>query len=274
MGSGIYNIGVSALRAAQAGISVTSHNIANANTPGYTRQEIIQTAMLPQNTGAGFFGQGADVTNVIRRYDQFLSSQVLEAQTRSSNLTAQYDLAQQVSNLLGDSTGGLSPTLQDFFGSVNEVANAPESVAARQTLLGSAQSLVNRLQTLDGRMNEIRDDLNGQISESVSQINSYARQIATLNDTIVQMQAQTPGQAPNDLLDQRDYLVNQLSQEVRVSTIKQPDGSMDVFIGSGQSLVVGNRTSTLQAVASTTDPTALEVAYLNNGNLSRIQQSA
>lgn len=274
MGSGIYNIGVSALRSAQAGITVTSHNIANANTPGYTRQEIIQTAMLPQNTGSGFFGQGADVTNVIRRYDQFLSGQVLEAQTQSSNLSARYELAQQVSNLLGDSTGGLTPTLQDFFGAVNGMANAPESVAARQTLLGSAQSLVNRFQTLDGRLNEIRDGLNGQISDSVNQINSYARQIATLNDSIVQMQAQSPGQAPNDLLDQRDQLVAQLSEQVRVSTIKQPNGSLDVFIGSGQSLVIGNKVATLQVQNSATDPSALEVVYFNNNKVSAIPEGS
>ncbi|MBU0622660.1 MAG: flagellar hook-associated protein FlgK [Gammaproteobacteria bacterium] len=274
MGSGIYNIGVSALRAAQAGMTVTSHNIANANTPGFTRQEIVQTAMLPQNTGNGFFGQGANVTNVIRRYDQFLSGQVLEAQTRSSNLATQSDLAQQLSNLLGDSSGGLTPTLQDFFGAVNEVANSPESVAARQTLLGSAQSLVNRLQTLDGRMNEIRDDLNGQISESVSQINSYAKQIAALNDTIVKMQAQTPGQPPNDLLDQRDQLINELSKEIRVSTISHPDGTLDVFIGSGQTLVIGNQTATLQTRASATDPSALEVVYFNNNKVSAIPEGS
>jgi flagellar hook-associated protein 1 FlgK len=274
MGTGIYGIGVSALRAAQAGIAATSHNIANVNTPGYSRQEIIQTAEQPQNTGSGFFGQGANVTTVLRRYDQFLGAQVLEAQTQSSNLNSRYELSQQLSNLFGDSSGGLTPTLQDFFSNVNDVANAPESVAARQGMIGSAQSLVNRLHALDQRMTQIRDGLNGQIQNSVSSVNSYAKQIGQLNENIVQLQSQSPGQPPNDLLDQRDQLINQLSQEIRVSTVKQPDGSVDVFIGSGQSLVVGNRTSTLLAVASTTDPTAIEVAYLNNGNVSRIQQSA
>ncbi|MBI5007592.1 MAG: flagellar hook-associated protein FlgK [Nitrosomonadales bacterium] len=274
MGTGIYGIGVSALRAAQAGIAATSHNIANVNTPGYSRQEIIQTAEQPQNTGAGYLGQGADVTTVLRRYDQFLGAQVLEAQTQSSNLNARYELSQQLSNLFGDSSGGLTPTLQDFFNAVNGVANAPESVSARQGMIGSAQTLVNRLQALDLRMNQIRDGLNGQIQNSVTSVNSYAKQIAALNDNIVLLQSKTPGQPPNDLLDQRDQLINQLSQEIRVSTVKQSDGSVDVFIGSGQSLVVGNRVSTLQAVASTTDPTSLEVAYLNNGNVSRIRQDA
>lgn len=275
MGSGIYSIGVSALKVAQAGISVTSHNIANANTPGYTRQEILQSAALPQNTGAGFFGQGADVTSVKRNYDEFLSAQVGEAQTRSSSLNTQYALSQQVSNLLGDPNGGLTPALQDFFGSINTVANAPESIAARQTMIGTAQSLTNRLQSLDSRLTEIRNGLNGQITNSTANINSYAKQIAVLNDNIVRAQALSgPNQAPNDLLDQRDQLLTQLSQEIRVTSVKQPDGSMDVFIGNGQSLVIGNQASALQAVSSPTDQTALEVFYVNNKGVSRIQQSA
>ncbi|MFA5371061.1 MAG: flagellar hook-associated protein FlgK [Sideroxydans sp.] len=275
MGSGVYGIGVSALKVAQAGISVTSHNIANANTPGYSRQEILQAAAQPQSTGSGFFGQGADVVAVNRIYSDFLGAQLTEAQTRSSNLNTQFDLATQVSNLLGDANGGLSSTLQDFFSAANAVANAPESVAARQAMVGSGQSLSNRLQTLDTRMTEIRNGLNGQISNSATLINSYAKQIAALNDTIVRAQAQTgQSQAPNDLLDQRNQLVNQLSQEIRVTSIKQPDGSLDVFIGNGQSLVLGNRNASLQTTASLTDQTALEVVYVNNNSVSRIQQSS
>lgn len=271
----IYGIAVSALNAAQAGLTTTSNNIANANTPGYSRQAIIQAGMLPQNTGSGYFGQGVNVTTVVRRYDQFLGAQVLEAQTQTSNLNTQLGLAQQVSNLLGSTSSGLTPAMQNFFTAVNAVANAPQSVPARQTMISSAQSLANGFQTMNQNMNQIRDGLNGQISASVTQINSYAKQIAALNDKIVQLQANTPNQAPNDLLDQRDQLVNQLSQEIRVSTIKQSDGSMNVFIGNGQSLVLGNQTTTLQTVTSTTDPTALEVAYLNgNGTTSRIQQSS
>lgn len=271
--AGIHSIGVSALKAAQAGIATTTHNIANANTPGYSRQEVLQAAQVPQNTGAGYFGQGANVTNVVRRYDQFLGVQTLEAQTQSSNLTAQFELAQQVSNLFGDPNGGLTPALQDFFSSVNTVSNAPESIAARQTMIGSGQSLVNRLDTFDQRLSQIRESLNGRMTSSVTLINSYANQIAALNDNIVQLQSKISGQVPNDLLDQRDILISQLSQEIRVTTVAQSDGSLDVFIGNGQSLVVGNQIASLQTVTSATDPTSLEVAYFNNGKLSKIQQN-
>jgi flagellar hook-associated protein 1 len=270
----IFGISVSALNAAQAGLATTSNNIANANTPGYSREQIIQTQMLPQNTGSGFIGQGVSVATVQRQYDQFLGAQVLAAQTQSSNLNTQLGLSQQVSNLLGDASGGLTPTLQDFFTAVNGVSNAPQSVPARQAMIGSAQTLVNRFQSLNQNLSQIRDSLNGQISDSVTQINSYAKQISALNDQIVQLQASNPSQQPNALLDQRDQLVNQLSQQIRVSTIKQSDGSMNVYIGNGQSLVLGNQATTLQAVASPTDPTALQVAYANNGTVIPIQQSS
>ena len=272
----VYNIGVSALKAAQAGISTTTHNIANANTPGYSRQEIVQGTQIAQNLGQGYFGSGAEVLGVKRQYSDFLGAQLNEAQTRSSNLSTQYDLAVQVSNLLGDANGGLGAALQDFFGAANTVANSPESLAARQTMIGSAQSLNNRMQTLDSRMTEIRNSLNGQISNSATLINSYAKQIAALNDNIVKAQAQSgTGQAPNDLLDQRDYLVTQLSQEIGVTSVKQVDGSMDVFIGNGQSLVIGTQVSSVQVTTSTTDQSTLELAYVSaKGAVSRIPQSA
>ena len=272
----VYNIGVSALRVAQAGINVTSHNIANANTPGYSRQEIIQGTQLSQNMGQGYFGSGADVVGVTRQYSDFLGAQLTAAQTRSSSLSTQYDLSVQVSNLLGDANGGLNTALQDFFAAANTVANSPESLAARQTMIGSAQSLNNRMQTLNARMNEIRDGLNGQIIDSANQINSYAKQIAVLNDNIVIAQAQGgTTQLPNDLLDQRDYLVAQLSQEIGVTSVKQYDGSMDVFIGNGQSLVIGTQVSSVQVTTSSTDPSSLELAYVSSkGLVSRIPQNA
>lgn len=270
----IYGIGVSALNAAQAGLATTSNNIANANTPGYSVEQIVQTQMLPQNTGSGFIGQGVSVSTVQRQFSQFLNGQVLSAQTQSSNLSTQLGLAQQVSNLLGDPNGGLTPNLQNFFTSVNAVANAPQSVPARQAMIGSAQTLVGNFQSLSQNLNQTRDSLNGQISNSVTSINSYATQIAALNTQIVQAQANNPNQPPNALLDQRDQLVNQLSQQISVSTIKQGDGSMNVYIGSGQSLVLGNKTMPLQTIASSTDPTALQVAYSNNGSAIPIQQSS
>ncbi|MDP1638444.1 MAG: flagellar hook-associated protein FlgK [Candidatus Nitrotoga sp.] len=274
MGIGIFGSGVSALNAAQIGLSTTEHNIANANTPGFNRQEIVLATRLPQATGAGFIGQGVDVTTVKRIYNEFLSNQVLQGQAQASQLETYYQQIGQIDNMLADSDAGLSPALQELFSAVNNVASSPESQAARQAMLGSAQFLVSRFQSLNQRMSDINSSINGQISSSVTAINSYAQQIASLNKNIVLSQAALSGQMPNDLLDQRDQLISQLNKEIKANVVKQSDGSFNVFIGAGQSLVVGEQTITLKAVQSLSDPSKLEVAYGTGASVIRAQQNS
>lgn len=275
MGIGIFGSGVSALNAAQIGLATTEHNIANANTPNFNRQEIVQGTRLPQSTGAGYVGQGVDVSTVKRIYNEFLFNQVLQGQTQANQLETYYQQISQIDNMLADSDAGLSPAIQEFFSAVNNVASSPDSQAARQALLGSAQFLAVRFQSLNQRLSDINNSVNGQISSSVMTINGYAQQIATMNENIVLAQAAFNGQLPNDLLDQRDQLISQLNKEIKTTVVKQSDGSINVFIGAGQSLVVGARTMPLQTVQSLTDPTKLEVAYgSSSANLVRAQQSS
>ena len=274
MGISVFGSGLSALNAAQIGLSTTEHNIANANTPGFNRQEVVLTTRIPQSTGAGFIGQGVDVSSVKRIYNEFLSTQVLQGQAQASKLETYYQQIGQIDNMLADSDAGLSPALQELFSAVNNVASSPESQAARQALLGSAQFLVSRFQSLNQRMSDINSSINGQITSSVTTINSYAQQIASLNKNIVLAQAAFNGQAPNDLLDQRDQLISLLNQEVKTSVVKQSDGTFNVFIGAGQSLVVGEQPIILKAVQSLSDPSKLEVAYGSGANVIRVQQSS
>ncbi|MCE9549984.1 MAG: flagellar hook-associated protein FlgK [Betaproteobacteria bacterium] len=274
MGIGIFGSGVSALNAAQIGLSTTEHNIANANTPGFNRQEVMLGTRIPQATGAGFIGQGVDVSTVKRMYNEFLSNQVLQGQAQASQLETYYQQIGQIDNMLADSDAGLSPALQELFSAVNNVASSPDSQAARQVMLGSAQSLVSRFQSLNQRMSDINSSINGQIRSSVTTINSYAQQIASMNKNIVLAQATSNGQPPNDLLDQRDQLISQLNQETKATVVKQSDGSFNVFIGSGQSLVVGEQAMTLQAVQSLSDPSRIEVAYGSGASVIRLQQNS
>ena len=274
MGIGIFGSGVSALNAAQIGLSTTEHNIANANTPGFNRQEVLLGTRLPQATGAGFIGQGVDVSTVKRIYNEFLSGQVLQGQAQASQLETYYQQIGQINNMLADSDAGLSPALQELFSAVNNVASSPESQAARQAMLGSAQFLVSRFQSLNQRMSDMNSSINGQISSSVTTINSYAQQIASMNKNIVMVQAASNGQPPNDLLDQRDQLISQLNQEIKATVVKQSDGSFNVFIGTGQSLVVGEQAITLQAAQSLSDPSRLEVAYGSGASVTRLLQNS
>ncbi|RFC36247.1 MAG: flagellar hook-associated protein 1 FlgK [Candidatus Nitrotoga sp. LAW] len=274
MGIGIFGSGVSALNAAQIGLSTTEHNIANANTPGFNRQEVVLATRLPQLTGAGFIGQGVDVSTVKRIYNEFLSNQVLQGQAQASQLETYYQQIGQIDNMLADSDAGLSPALQELFSAVNNVASSPESQAARQAMLGSAQFLVSRFQSLNQRMSDINSSINGQISSSVTTINSYAQQIASINKNIVLAQAAFNEQTPNDLLDQRDQLISQLNKEIKASVVKQSDGTFNVFIGTGQALVVGEQAITLKAVQSLSDPSKVEVAYSSGATFVRVQQNS
>lgn len=274
MSSDIFGISVSALNTAQLGLATTEHNIANVNTTGFNRQTLVAAARPAQLTGSGYIGQGSDVISVKRIYDEFLSNQVTSEQGQAAHLNSYYAQIQQINNMLADPSAGLTPALQDFFSAVNDVSSAPESAATRQTMLSSAQSLATRFQSMNQRMIDINDNINGQIRTSVSSINAYARQIALLNHNVVVAQAASGGKPPNDLLDQRDQLITQLNQEIKASVVKQSDGSFNVSIGNGQLLVVGEQPYSLQVVQSLNDPSKLEVAAgVAGGTITRLQQS-
>jgi flagellar hook-associated protein 1 FlgK len=257
---GIFSVGVSGLSAAQSGILTASHNIANASTPGYSRQEIVQGTNIPMLTGSGFLGQGTNVQAVKRIYDDFLGRQVLSAEAGAAEMDSYLSQIQQIDNLLADPTAGLSPAMAAFFKGVQEVASNPASIPSRQSMLSAAQALVARLQSIDQRLTEIRDGTNSQIMGQVTAINTYSSQLADINQRIILAQAGSQSQAPNDLLDTRNQMLKDLNKLVRVSTITQSDGSFNIFIGNGQPLVIGTLSYQLQAVASPDDPERIVVA--------------
>lgn len=270
----LFGSALSGLNAAQQGMVTTEHNIANASTPGFTRQQIVPAARLSQQTGSGFIGKGVDVQNVTRIYDQYLSAQVLQEQSQATYLTVYHTALKQIDNLVADPAAGASPAIQGFFDAMSAVSNNPESVPARQTLLGNAQFAVNRFQAIDQRMTDIANGLNGQITSSINTVNSYAQQIALLNGNIRRAIAAIPAQQPNDLLDQRDQLITKLNQEIKTSQVQQPDGTVSVFVGNGQPLVLDDQAMKLQAVTSPSDPNKLDIAYLRNGQTLSMQQSS
>lgn len=272
MTTSIFGSGVSALSAAQLGLATTEHNIANLNTPGFTRQQTVQAARQPQFTGAGYIGQGVEVNTVKRVYSEFLGRQVLQEQGLSSQLDAHYAQIKQIDNMLADTNAGMAPAIQEFFSSVNNVANSPESQPARQAMINNSSALASRFQSINQRLVDLNNGVNSQITNSVTNINSYAKQIATLNQNIIVSRAAN-GQPPNDLLDQRDQLINDLNKEIRATVVKQSDGSYSVFVGTGQSLVVGVQVFAMKSVLSPGDPSKMDVAYVNHdGSTTTIQQ--
>lgn len=261
MGMSVFGIGVSGMNAAQAGLVTTGHNISNASTAGFSRQQVVQVSNLPQFTGAGFLGNGVEVTTVRRLYSDVLTNQLTLAETQGSQLDAYNAQIAQLANMLGDPSTGLAPTLQEFFSGVADVAAHPESVPSRQALLSSANALSGRLQDFDQQIAQVRTGINSEIVSSIASINAYAQQIASLNHNILVAESATAQQPANDLRDQRDALVAALNQEIRASVVKDDNGSYSVFVGTGQPVVIGSQTFALMAAPSPEDPQRLEVGY-------------
>ena len=270
----LFTSALSGMNAAQIGLATAEHNIANASTPGYTRQQVLLGSRAGQQTGGGFVGQGVNVAGVIRIYDEFLNTQVSLEQNQASYLTAYHSAIRQIDNLIADPAAGASPAMQNFFEALNGVANNPESMPARQTLLGNAQFAVNRFQAIDQRLTDIANGLTGQIANSVNLVNSYAQQISVLNGNIKRATASGQGQQPNDLIDQRNHLISKLNQEIKTTALQQSDGTVSVFAGNGQALVVDERAMRLQVVQSASDPSKVDIAYVNNGKITALQQSS
>jgi flagellar hook-associated protein 1 FlgK len=272
MAGNLLSIGKSGLFAAQAGLSTTGHNITNANVAGFSRQVVVQATSTALDEGYGFSGTGTKIAQIKRYTDEFLNAQVRTAQASTSALEAYQTQISQIDNLLADSTSGLSPTLQNFFNAVQDLTAGKGSVPSRQALLSAADTLASRFQALDGRLGEIREGVNKEISSNVSLINSYASEIAELNEKIASF-ATTQQRAPNDLMDARDQLVLDLNKQVKATVVPGANGSLTVSIGTGQPLVVGQQAFRLAVTASPTDPTRVEVGYVMGQKVSPLSEN-
>lgn len=261
------DIAVSGLRSFQTALATTSNNIANVNTPGYSRQVVDIGTIQPQGFGNGFIGRGSQVINVQRIESEFLTEQLRNATTEAGRLDAVSTLASRVDNLLADNGGSLAPSLENFFSSLQDLSVDPSSSSARQVVLSSAESLTTRFSNIESQLAAVDSDIDSGIRENIQSINSLAGNIASLNQQIVAASSPTSGnQVPNGLLDQRDQLVLELSEIVSVQTIDQSDGSLTVFVGTGQSLVVGSLSQDLVAISDPADGTKTNIAFQTSGS--------
>ncbi len=260
MAGGLLGTAVSGLMAFQRSLDTTGQNIANVNTEGYSRQHTDLATRPPQFTGAGYIGRGVDVANIARSYDQFVTAQLRSSTSTFADVDRYRQLATQVDNLLADPSTGMAPAVKDFFNAVNEVANDPASIPARQVLLSESEILTQRFHTMDSRFDEMTAQVNQDMKISVDEINSLAASIADLNVRIVGETGRTAnGQQPNDLLDQRDQALVKLSELIDVSVLPQDDGSISVFIGQGQALVLAARATEFSVQASELDPKRMQI---------------
>jgi flagellar hook-associated protein 1 FlgK len=255
----LLSTGISALRAFQQNLDVTGHNVANVDTPGYSRQRVDMSARVPTASGNGYIGNGVQVDTVRRLYNDFLAGRVRSSGAEQNRLDAFHSLSSNLDNLLADDDAGIAPALQDLYAAFEDVSNDPSSIPVRQSLLSRGNAVATRFRNLDQQLDALSGQVNGQIHATVKDINTIADSIAQLNGRIATAKAAAGGQPPNDLLDKRDHLVDQLSDKVAVKTVAQDDGEYNVFIGNGEALVVGNRANKLDTRADKYDPSRLEV---------------
>ncbi len=269
----LINTGVSALRVFQQALNTTGHNIANVNTEGYSRQRVDLAATSPNRYGTvGYIGTGVNPTAVRRSYDQFLVAQVRNYNAQLEEFETFHVNSARVDELVANSGAGLDRLMQQFFEATSDVAGDPSSTPARQVMLDRADALVDRFHALSDWVDDVRGETNTALSTFVTEVNDLSGSIAEFNRQIRQVSGNSALHAPNDLLDRRDQLIDDLSHHMGVTTSVQPDGSINVYFGSGQALVLADRSFEL-SVGDKAESSDIKQIDLDMGGGSTIEVS-
>jgi flagellar hook-associated protein 1 FlgK len=263
--SDLFDISISALQAFQTAISVTSNNIANANTPGYADESVELTGAVPQGTTDTAIGDGVSVASITRSVSQLNNTQLYTSQSSLGQLNSLQTYTNQVDNIVGTTAGGLTTSLQNYYNAWSTLANDPTSTASGQAVLSAAQAVASSFQSTNSQLQQLNTGINTSITSDVSQINSLAASIASLNTQIAAGSAGSATQAPNSLFDQRDEQLSNLSKLVGVSTTANSDGSINVFIGNGEPLVLNGSITTLTTVPDPYNASQLDISTATNG---------
>jgi flagellar hook-associated protein 1 len=270
--SGILNIGVGALLANQGALQTTGNNIANVNTPGYSRQSVVLQDVPGQSTGSGYFGKGVDILTVTRTFSTFLTKQAAISQSVASADSTRADSMTQLENLFQGGANGLGATISDMLNGFSDITNAPTDLTARSVVLTRADAMASRFRDASAQLNELKVGTTAQLKTDATAINNLAGQIAKANDEIAS--ALGSGHSPNDLLDQRDQLIRDLNKYVQTTNIPASDGSVGIFLASSQPLVLGNRVSPVSIVNDPfNDPAKSKLAITVAGSTNVIDES-
>ncbi|WP_372798033.1 flagellar hook-associated protein FlgK [Litorivivens sp.] len=254
------NSALSAIVTYQRALATTSHNIANVNTEGYSRQTVSLSTNTPQYSGFGAIGSGVGVSGIARQFDQFVLDQMRSSASAYNHAQAYTDMSSQIDNLLSDTTNGVSAALTSFFNSLQQLADDPGSLSARQAVLAETDTLVSRLDSVTAQLGRIEQELNTRMRSSVEEINGLTAQIAQLNKDIAAARISAGGQAPNDLLDERDKALFELSSYLDIKVVSQDGDTTNVFTGSGDALVLNKSNFELGVTRNEYYPNRLDVS--------------
>ena len=254
------NIGTLALNANLSALQVIGHNIANANTAGYSRQNVEMTSAGYQTLGGNFYGKGVLIDTVTRSHDAYLTREAQIASSVSAADSERLARLQQLENLFPTGEQGLGAALNDMLNAWADVASSPTNLAARTVVLGRGEEFAARLRETAGQLDLLANSARQQIGDTVTSINRLAQDIGKVNQKIIESQGSVG--EPNDLLDQRDALIGELSQLIQVSTVAADDGSMSVFVSGGQPLVMSTNAARLEVQPDATDGARPKIVFL------------
>lgn len=258
----LLRLGTYSIQALQLGLSTTGHNIANASTEGYSKQTVNFETQSPTQYGFGFIGSGARVASVERAFNGFLTDQVRSLTSSANQQEVFSELSAQLENLFANNESNLNNYLQNFFDSMSSVTANPTGMPEREVLLGNARSLVDRFQSNRSLMQDINESINDELTKAVAEINNLADDMVSLNEQIVRTSNSGTGVAPNDLLDQRDKVLEQMAEYLDIQVVEQNDGSVNVAIGNGLAIVVGSTANKLKTVLNSADGSKVEIGLL------------
>jgi flagellar hook-associated protein 1 FlgK len=261
--SSLLNIGQRALMANYAALQVTGNNVANANTPGYSRQRVELATAFSQQTGAGFFGKGVDVATVTRAHSDFLTREAATSASLAAADEARSSQLQMLENVFRTGEDGLGYSAQQLFNAFVDISNKPQDASARQVALARVGDLAARFRAASDQLDAQQAGIAQDLRTAVESINALTTRIAALNANIAN--AQGSGHAPNDLLDQRDTAIADLAKIAQVTTVAAADGTVGVFLGGAQRLVLGGESTPLVALPDAFDPAKVQIGVSEGG---------
>lgn len=264
----------SALLSFQRALTTVSHNVANVNTPGYSRQRVELSNRAGAPNGSGFAGSGVQVDTIRRLTDSFAVGRLLVSGAELGRLGDLSLLSNRVDAAFTDPGTSLTASWSRFFDSAQAISVNPSSTSAREAYLASAETLAARFRYLDGQLDSLEIETNQRIKTAAEEVTRLASEVGRLNQEIIRSQASAGGQPPNDLLDQRDLTVSKLNELIGVTTVAQDDGSLNVFTTGGQAIVVGSRTLNLTTVQDPFQPQRVNVAIQFAGGTSVLPDSS
>ena len=254
------NIGARALNTNLAALQVIGHNIANANTDGYSRQSVNMVSSGYQTLGGNYYGKGVEIGTVTRAHSAYLNREAQLATSASAADAERYGRLQQLETLFPTGEDGLGAAMNDMLNAWSDVSSSPTNLSARVVALARGEEMAARLRDTAGQIDSLAYSARQQAESTVTTVNRLAQDIAAANQRIIENQGLTG--SPNDLLDQRDALLSELSQYVQVSTVQADDGSMSVFVAGSQPLVLGQRANSLAVTRDTADSSQIHISFV------------